>query len=77
MKAIISRIKCLWFVLTSRNVIVIHKIKEIQIDGQPGRRVAVRRRTDYNTESDYLTMKMAIYVAFSDVAKADGITFKD
>lgn len=60
MKAFIGKIKALWFVLKCRNFILIYDIKEIE----GGRKVAYLRRTDYNTESDFYSMKASMYMQF-------------
>jgi hypothetical protein len=60
-----NRIKALWNILTKRNFILIYGIEEFtREDGEPGRRFAWLRRTDYNTESDFYTMKAAMCTQF-------------
>jgi hypothetical protein len=64
MKALKGWLKGLWYILTNRNFILIYGIKEIEINGQPGRTVASIRRTDCNTESDFYTMKSSMISQF-------------
>lgn len=55
----INRLICLWRVLTVRNFILI-EVREAEVNGKPGRAIKVHRRTDYNVESDYYTIKGAL-----------------
>lgn len=67
MKAFFGRIKGLWFVLTSRNFILIYGIKEfVNKDGDEGHKIAYLRRTDYNTESDFYSMKASMVMQFGE-----------
>jgi len=63
-KAFWGRLKALWFILRHKNFILIYGIEEKPVSGQPGRRCAYLRRTDYNTESDFYTMKMSMCTQF-------------
>lgn len=59
------RMKSVWNILTKRNFILIYGIKEFtREDGEPGRSLAWTRRTDYNTESDFYSMKAAMCSQF-------------
>lgn len=64
MKKIKQRIKALWKICTTRNFILIYGIEEMKIEGEPGRKFSWLRRTDYNTESDFYTMKAAMVSQF-------------
>ena len=60
-----NRIKAFWQILSKRNFILIYGIEEFtREDGETGRRFAWLRRTDYNTESDFYTMKAAMCSQF-------------
>ena len=64
MKRIIGKIKSIFYILTNRNFILIYGIKEIKINNEPGRKSSFIRRTDYNTESDFYTMKSSMLHQF-------------
>ena len=57
MKALVGKLKGLWYILRTRNFILLYDIKEGFIGDEPSRSVAALRRTDYNTESDFYSMK--------------------
>jgi len=63
-KEFIGRLKALWFILRYRNFILIYDIKEIEIEGEKGRQLSSIRRTDYNTESDFYSMKASMIHQF-------------
>lgn len=54
----LNRLRALFRVLFSRNFILI-EVEEIILEGKPGRSVRVLSRTDYDTESDLLTLSAA------------------
>jgi hypothetical protein len=56
---IIVRIGAIWRVLTCRNFILID-FKEFEENGQKGRSVRPLYRSDYDAESDFLTLKAAM-----------------
>jgi hypothetical protein len=60
LRAFNLRIKALWKICTTHNFILVYEIEEIKINGNPGRKSAFIRRTDYNTESDFYTMKASM-----------------
>lgn len=49
------RIKALWLVLTSKNFILISKIKEFIENGERGRELTVTSLTEYDNDSDQLS----------------------
>ena len=57
----IQRLIILWSVLRYRNIILIAGIAEFERDGEKGRRVKTIRRTDYDSDSDYLSCICAAY----------------
>lgn len=65
-KRLLGRLKGCWFILTKRNFILIHEIKEFEKNGVKMRKAAVLRRTDYSPESDFLSMKMGIFICFPE-----------
>lgn len=66
MRSIIGKLKALYFILASRNFILIHDIKEFEKDGQHGHSTAYLRRTDYDTESDFYSMKASMVHQFGE-----------
>jgi len=54
------RLNAIWNVLTSKNFILIYKIKEFEEDGRRGRELTVSTLTEYDCESDQLSCYGAI-----------------
>lgn len=61
-----SRLKGLWKLLTSRNFILIHHIEKGEDRGMKTTKVTVWRRTDHDTEEDYLSMKAGLFASFPE-----------
>lgn len=55
----LNRLRGVWRILTCRNFILID-FNEFERQGQKGRKVRTLHRTDYNKESELLTIK-AVY----------------
>lgn len=55
---LLNRLRAVFRVLFSRNFILI-EVKEKTVDGRPARDTRVLSRTDYDTESDLLTLSAA------------------
>lgn len=56
-----QRIKALWCVLTTRNFIIV-SVNEYEKDDKSCRTVRPLYRTDYDTESDVLTLRGALHM---------------
>jgi len=56
-KKLIGRLLAIWKILTTKNFILIHSVKEYTVDSESGRKFKIIRRTDYTDESDALTLK--------------------
>jgi hypothetical protein len=54
-----QRLRCVFWVLTSRNFILIHHVEEKMLPGGKGRSFKASYRTDYSDESDALTVYAA------------------
>lgn len=65
MKQIWLRLLALWFIVTSKNFILIHNIEETVLNGQPARKNRLLRRTDYSCESDFYSIKLALLANFN------------
>lgn len=64
MKRFKGVIQAIYYILKKRNFILIHGIEEFERDGEKGRRLAYLRRTDYDTESDFYSMKASMCSQF-------------
>lgn len=49
------RLVALWRVLTTKNFILIHRIKEFEENGNRGRELVVTSLTEYDNDSDQLS----------------------
>jgi hypothetical protein len=56
---IINRIIAIWRIITCRNYMLID-YKEFEREGRKGRNVRTLYRTDYNKESEILTLKAVL-----------------
>lgn len=59
---IYQRLKGMWYLIKSRNFILVYDINEFVEDGQKGRSISILKRTNYNAESDLLTIKGAYFM---------------
>jgi hypothetical protein len=59
-KTLKNRLKSIWIVIASKNFIIIYDIEEFEHDGAKGRRFKLGRRTNYDDQSDLLTLKGAV-----------------
>ena len=65
MKAIIGKLKAIYYILRYRNFILTYAIEhKINNDGEPYTKVAYLRRTDHNTEQDFYAMKWSMLYQF-------------
>lgn len=67
MKKYTIRLVAIFRILTSKNWMLIDGIKEYKKDGEPARCSRLLRRTDYDTESDFLTLKGVLFNNFDVV----------
>lgn len=74
MKQIKFRLQALWFILTSKNFILLHSIQVIKHDNEEvGQKVGIIRRTDFSSKRDLYTMSASINLTFPTV----GVTIPD
>jgi len=57
----VIRLICIWRIITCRNFILID-FKETTTDGKPSRKVRPLYRSDYDAESEFLTLKAALHM---------------
>ncbi len=65
------RITGLWRIVTCRNFILIDFV-EFEKSGEKGRKVRTLYRSDYDSESEYLTLKAAYYLKQENNDKEQG-----
>lgn len=64
MKALKHRIQALWYVLTGRNFILLHSLKENGPEKEPGHTSALICRTRFSDKRDLFIMAGAIKIRF-------------
>jgi hypothetical protein len=61
------RIYSIWLILTTKNYILIHDIKEYNENNIDKRKMLTTRRTDYSDESDCLTLKATYFSLYDKI----------
>lgn len=54
-----QRLKAIWYIISTRNFILV-RVEETNVDGKKGRKVSPLYRTDYDGDSDTLTLTGAL-----------------
>ena len=61
------RLYSIWLILTSKNYILIHDIKEYNENNIDKRKMKITRRTDYSDDSDCLTLKATFFSLYDKI----------